>query len=79
MICPECKKEGLKSTIMLGGGSSTLMGYNPYFDEEGVYHKHNPNSFCCSWMCSNKHTGTTSIGNPCPAPNCNYGKYNDGL
>ncbi len=38
MICEECKKQGLKSRVTPGHGSSTAMYCAPFYDEDGKYH-----------------------------------------
>jgi hypothetical protein len=55
MICPECKKQQLKSTVIPMGSSSTLVCYIPFYDEEGKYHNHDANKVRSSYKCSNGH------------------------
>ena len=74
MICPECKAQGLRSTVHSGGGSITLMGFSPYWDEDGVYHSHDPNQVSVSYHCSGGHSWGESKLRACPAPGCDYGE-----
>jgi len=71
MICPKCKEDGTISTLYVGTSSSTLMGHAIFYDEQGVYHSHDPNNVCTSYQCSNGHRFMTSGKNQCP--NCSYG------
>lgn len=72
MICPKCKEEEKKSIVYAGYGMSTLVGYTPYYDEDGKYHSHDPNSNTTNYTCSNGHSFSVSRKSPCP--NCDYGK-----
>ena len=53
MICPECKKEGKKSIVYPGYGSTTLMYCQPFYDENGKYHHHDMNTTTTPYSCSN--------------------------
>lgn len=56
MKCPRCEKEGLKSYYYLSsGGGSTCAGWIPFFDEDGKYHSHDPNTTQSESHCSNGH------------------------
>lgn len=70
MKCAQCIAEGKTSRIMPHGGSSTLMGFSPYYDEEGAYHSHDPNAITGSYSCSNGHEWSESSYRACPS--CDY-------
>lgn len=55
MICPECQKQGLKSKVYPGVSTVTLMGISEYYDEEGRYHRDDPNIRTSSFSCSKGH------------------------
>lgn len=55
MKCPECQKEGKTSRVYVGATSSTLMGFAPYYDEEGNHHHNDPNIRTTEYRCSNGH------------------------
>lgn len=55
MKCMECQELGLKSKVYSQGSSSTLMGYTPYYDEDGKYHDHDANTVTEGFKCSNNH------------------------
>ena len=76
MICTECHENGIRSTVRsAGGGWVTLMGGGePWWDEDGVRHKHDPNRATTPFACSNGHQWGESSLTPCPAPGCDYGK-----
>jgi hypothetical protein len=71
MICEECKKEGKKSTVRLGRCTATLMGFDPYWDKEGVYHDHDGNTLMTDYRCSNGHSWC-EISKPNKCPGCNW-------
>jgi len=56
MLCPECKKQGLKSCVYEGISTTTCIGYTAYYDESGFYHNHDPNVTTTEYRCSNGHT-----------------------
>lgn len=65
MICEECQKEGLKSTIRIGVSSSTLAYCPPFYDEEGRLHHHDPNINTINYSCSNGHNFSKSSKSRC--------------
>lgn len=68
MICTKCRDEGKTSKVYSEGGTSTLLGGGgPYWDEEGVYHNHDPNTRTIGFHCSNGHTWVTKSKPSCPA------------
>lgn len=66
MKCPECVKNGERSQVNVGTESTTLMYYQPYYDEEGVYHYHDMNTVTQTYSCSRGHSWATAIKNRCP-------------
>lgn len=72
MKCKKCEEQGLLSWVENMGTISTLLEYNPYYDESDIYHIHNPNKFGTSYKCNNGHTWTINSFKKCP--NCDYGK-----
>lgn len=75
MKCPECAENGLTSKVYSQGQTSTLMGGGgPYWGEDGVLHRHDPNTITSGFRCSNGHRWATKSKQRCPAPDCNYGK-----
>lgn len=71
MKCPKCVELGKKSTVRLGPVTSTCMWFEPYYDEEGVYHHHDGNGVSSGWECSNGHEGWISHSKSCPS--CDWG------
>ena len=72
MKCPACVEEGKVSRwYPPEWWSSTSMGFSTYYDEEGRYHSHDPNSSWSSASCSNGHRFFVQQGNRCS--NCDYG------
>lgn len=61
-FCPVCVQQGRKSCVYQGGSTCTLMGWTPYYDEDGVWHNENPNVTTTHWSCSNGHTWITRDG-----------------
>lgn len=67
MKCKECEAEGQTSRVYdPGGGVSTAMGVNRYWDEEGKRHVHDPNSFTVSYHCSRGHRWAETTHRECP-------------
>lgn len=58
MICPECEKTGQKSKVYGGFGLTTAMFSPGYYDEDGNYHHHDPNTTTSKYNCSNGHDFT---------------------
>ncbi len=58
MICQQCAKRGLKSTIQEPcGGMTTCMAWTPgHYNKDGIWIEHqDPNSTTYSYRCSNGH------------------------
>jgi hypothetical protein len=72
MKCPICKEKDLKSKVYSKGSSTTLMGYSSYYDEEGVYHNHDPNTHTSYYNCSEGHEWIEKYKSKCSS--CDYGK-----
>jgi hypothetical protein len=53
--CPICSEEGEKSRLTAVGGRSTNLEWEKFFDEEGKYHQHDPNTVIHLFKCSNGH------------------------
>lgn len=66
MICSKCREEGERSIVRSGGGFSTNMAYQPYWDEDGVYHMHDVNAVTISYKCSRGHEIIKTGHHPCP-------------
>ncbi len=67
MKCPECMKEGKKSCVMISYSSTTDMGWQPYYDEDGEFHSHNPNWKGRTLSCARGHTWHESYRDQCPS------------
>lgn len=72
MLCAECQKEGEKSQVYEGGMVSTCMGDSRFYDEEGVFHWHDPNGRTTSYRCSRGHSWSKTHYPQCPAPGCDW-------
>lgn len=55
MKCPFCEEEGKKSRLTIGMGGSTLLGFSNHYDEDGLWHNHDPNTHSTNFACSNGH------------------------
>lgn len=74
MKCPECEKAGTRSTVYGGGhGTVTCMGWEPFWDEDGTYHNHDPNFHSANYRCSLAHEWHRSWRAKCPAEGCDWG------
>jgi hypothetical protein len=65
VLCPECKATGLKSRVNPGMAMETCMGVDSYYDEEGRYHRHDPNITTQGFVCSNGHSWYTKTPSVC--------------
>jgi hypothetical protein len=66
--CPRCEAAGDKSKVFAPYGSvSTLMGHSSYWDEDGVYHSHDPNWHGSEYSCSLRHRWAVRWMSACPA------------
>ena len=63
--CPTCVEHGTRSRLYVNEGSVTLMATHDYYDENGDYHFHNPNTQAMSISCSLGHWGAFNEGFPC--------------
>jgi len=55
MKCKQCASENKKSCVYSNGTSTTLMYYQPYYDENENYHYHDENKTTAHYSCSNGH------------------------
>ncbi len=72
MKCPECVKQGLTSRVYIESGTTTCLGWSPYYDENGRYHSHDPNMTTTGYRCSNGHVFSQRAGSRCS--NCDWNK-----
>ena len=70
MICSECKSLGLKSNVYVGYSVSTCIAGSAYYDENGNYHWHDPNTISTEYICSNGHKWSEISQVGCPT--CKY-------
>lgn len=71
MFCNKCLEEGETSIITPSGSTSTLMYSDPYYDTEGLYHYHDPNTHSSNYRCSRGHKFFINLTRGCE--NCDYG------
>lgn len=73
MKCEQCIEGGKTSRVYSVGSTSTLMGGGgPYWDEDGVLHRHEPNVTTTGYQCSNGHSWYVRRKPRCPAEECQY-------
>lgn len=66
MKCPTCEAQGTRSIVYVGPSSSTCMSGSVYYDEDGRYHQHDPNTHTTAYNCSLGHGWVmTTNANPC--------------
>jgi len=56
MQCPTCVEDGERSTVRARNPAVTAMAWEPYYDEDGRYHAHDPNHRADFYECSRGHT-----------------------
>jgi hypothetical protein len=73
MKCQHCEKLGLRSRLYIRG-SVTLHVDQPevYYDEDGVFHVHDPNWQVQSYRCSNDHQFSARRRQGCAADGCQF-------
>jgi len=64
--CPKCVEEGKKSKIQIGATRRTAMGVHKYYDEDGNFHLHDPNTSTTFCTCSNGHNFQIEEKDFCP-------------
>jgi hypothetical protein len=74
VICPICQRLDKKSQVKAGPGSTTLIGYTPYWDEGGRFHDHDPNLRSTVYHCTLGHGFEIRTQTPCPEypDNCDF-------
>lgn len=65
--CPVCQLEDRRSTVTIGASFSALVGFEAFYDAEGVYHEHDPNEVVVTYRCSRGHPFFRVVVSPCPA------------
>lgn len=82
MKCPECIKQGLRSRVKPDLTPkirhAVYIIVKTYWDEDGVYHSHDPEITTTHYLCSNGHEFSKTRQNPCGAPGCDYGRLKEG-
>jgi hypothetical protein len=53
--CNFCREEGRTSKVYPGPSSQTAVAWQPFYDEEGVFHNKDPNKRTTHYTCSNGH------------------------
>ena len=48
--------------------------WQPYYDEVGLYHSHDPNHVVTTYECSNGHIYEKTTLPMCPVQTCTYGR-----
>jgi hypothetical protein len=59
--CSICEKSKARYRVYCGVTSTTMMGWTPYYDEDGRYISEDPNITSTSYSCSNGHSWGSSI------------------
>lgn len=72
MKCPTCVASGERSTVTPGYSVVTAMFANSFYDEDGQYHRHDPNSRTTSFGCSNGHEWADSTFPKCRIGGCSW-------
>ncbi len=67
IICPTCSDEDELSRVSVGATFVTLMAWQPYYDEQGDYHSHDPNQHTTSYHCTRGHDWSRDTKPRCPA------------
>ena len=65
LLCDKCWQQGLKSKVYVGGSSATCMSGSTYYDEEGFFHRHDPNWSTAIYRCDNGHRWQVKVRQGC--------------
>lgn len=76
MKCPECVASNQASRVYRKGCTKALMGWSPYYDEDGKYHSHDGNVTTAGFSCSNGHYFQRKYRDRCPS--CDFGGETEG-
>jgi len=52
----------------------TAVAWQPYYDQYGLYHAHDPNTTTTTYECSNGHVFSVDKIAMCPVQTCSYGR-----
>lgn len=76
--CAECVKADVLSQVQqVGPSMCTDMGHDPYYDEKGRYHNHDPNVTTTSYKCSRDHEWTEKTRKKCWCEEDSYEENDD--
>lgn len=67
MRCPQCVESGERSCVYPRETTSTLRMHGRFYDEDGVFHHHDPNWTSTEFSCSHGHRWATRWRAACPA------------
>lgn len=67
MKCKYCVALGKRSRLTVRESFRTAAGWSPYFDEDGVYHRHDMNMVTTTYTCSNGHSVHETVKPACPS------------
>lgn len=70
MKCPKCAEANERSRVYVGGTFSTAMMFNAFYDEDGVYHSHDPNVRTTQYSCSRGHHWSVESAPECSVEGC---------
>lgn len=73
MKCPQCvtNNETSRCFSAQAAVNTVAMTWSEYWDEDGIFHRHDPNWLIRSYHCSRGHCWTVKARHPCPA--CKFG------
>jgi len=69
--CPKCDADLVNGTCV--SMRTQMAGPTPGYDENGVYHSHDPNWSTSTYECENGHTVKRKTRKSCPGEGCDFG------
>lgn len=63
--CQTCQADGEQSFVRVGSSATTAMGTDVFYDEDGRFHCHDPNTTATEFWCSRGHSWTESRQHRC--------------
>lgn len=74
MICEYCRVKGKESRVIISPDWVTLVYSPPFYDEEGRFHNHDPNSATAYYSCTNGHCWRGPLQRACTTCGPKIGK-----
>lgn len=72
MKCPTCVELDMTSRVYPGSTFTTTMATQSFYDEDGLYHRHDMNNRHTTYRCSNNHGWSEDTRAECGVAGCEW-------